>query len=72
MRVFVAGATGVIGRQLVPQLVEAGHHVIGSTRSPAKAGRLAEAGATAAVMDPLDRGQVMAAVMRAEPDAVIH
>jgi 2-alkyl-3-oxoalkanoate reductase len=72
MRVFVAGATGVIGRQLVPQLVEAGHHVIGSTRSSAKANWLAEAGATAAVMDPLDRGQVLTAVMRAEPDAVIH
>ena len=72
MRVFVAGATGVIGRQLVPQLVEAGHHVIGSTRSSGKASWLAEAGATAAVMDPLDRGQVMTAVLRAEPDAVIH
>jgi nucleoside-diphosphate-sugar epimerase len=72
MRVFVAGATGVIGRQLVPQLVEAGHHVIGSTRSSAKASWLAEAGATAAVMDPLDRGQVLTAVMRVEPDAVIH
>jgi len=72
MRVFVAGATGVIGRQLVPQLVEAGHDVVGSTRSSAKAGWLREAGATAAVMDPLDRAQVMTAVMRAEPDAVIH
>jgi 2-alkyl-3-oxoalkanoate reductase len=72
MRVFVAGATGVIGRQLVPQLVEAGHEVVGSTRSSAKAGWLREAGATAAVMDPLDRAQVMTAVMRAEPDAVIH
>jgi nucleoside-diphosphate-sugar epimerase len=72
MRVFVAGATGVIGRQLVPQLVEAGHHVVGSTRSSAKESGLEEAGATAAVMDQLDRGQVMTAVMRTEPDAVIH
>jgi nucleoside-diphosphate-sugar epimerase len=72
MRVFVAGATGVIGRQLVPQLVEAGHRVVGSTRSSGKAGWLADAGATPAVLDPLDRAQVMAAVMRAEPDAVIH
>ena len=72
MRVFVAGATGVIGRQLVPQLVEAGHDVVGSTRSSARASWLQEAGAAAAVMDPLDRAQVMTAVMRAEPDAVIH
>src|SRR5690349_10246813 len=72
MRVFVAGATGVIGRQLVPQLVEAGHVVVGSTRSAGKAGWLADAGAAPAVLDPLDRAQVMTAVMRAEPDAVIH
>jgi nucleoside-diphosphate-sugar epimerase len=72
VRVFVAGATGVIGRQLVPQLVEAGHTVVGSTRSSGKAGWLADAGATPAVLDPLDRAQVMAAVLRAEPDAVIH
>jgi nucleoside-diphosphate-sugar epimerase len=72
MRVFVAGATGVIGRQLVPQLVEAGHQVVGSTRSTSKAGWLANAGAEAVVMDPLDRTQVMTAVMRAEPDVVVH
>lgn len=72
MRVFVAGATGVIGRQLVPQLVEAGHTVVGSTRSSGKAGWLADAGATPAVLDPLDHAQVMRAVLRAEPDAVIH
>ncbi|HXD69090.1 MAG TPA: NAD(P)-dependent oxidoreductase [Gaiellales bacterium] len=72
MRVFVAGATGVIGRQLVPQLVDAGHAVVGSTRSGGKAGWLADAGAAPAVLDPLDRAQVMTAVMRAEPDAVIH
>ena len=72
MRVFVAGATGVIGRQLVPQLVEAGHTVVGSTRSSGKAGWLENAGATPVVLDPLDRAQVMAAVLRAEPDAVIE
>jgi nucleoside-diphosphate-sugar epimerase len=72
MRVFVAGATGVVGRQLVPQLVEAGHEVVGSTRSSAKASGLERMGATAAVMDPLDRTEVMTAVLRAEPDAVIH
>ena len=72
MRVFVAGATGVIGRQLVPQLVGAGHVVVGSTRSSGTATWLADAGATPAVLDPLDRAQVMTAVLRAEPDAVIH
>lgn len=72
MRVFVAGATGVIGRQLVPQVVEAGHTVVGSTRSSTKAAWLADAGAKAAVMDPLDRADVMTAVMRAEPDVVVH
>jgi len=62
----------VIGRQLVPQLVETGHTVVGSTRSSGKAGWLADAGATPAVLDPLDRAQVTTAVLRAEPDAVIH
>ena len=45
MRVFVAGATGVVGQYLVPRLVAAGHEVTGTTRSPAKAGRLKSAGA---------------------------
>ena len=45
MKVFVAGATGVIGRRLVPMLVEAGHDVVGMTRSVEKAGQLREAGA---------------------------
>ena len=72
MRVFVAGATGVIGRQLVPQLVEAGHSVVGSTRSNGNAGWLHDAGAEPVVMDPLDRAAVTAAVANAEPDAVIH
>jgi len=72
MRVFVAGSTGVVGRQLVPQLIEAGHSVVGSTRSEAKTAPLLAAGAEAVVVDPLDRGQVMAAVMRAEPDVVVN
>jgi 2-alkyl-3-oxoalkanoate reductase len=72
MRVFLAGATGVIGRQLVPRLLEAGHEVVGSTRSSGKARGLQEMGATAAVVDPLDRTEVTTAVMRSEPEAVIH
>jgi 2-alkyl-3-oxoalkanoate reductase len=54
MRVIVAGASGAIGERLVPQLVERGHEVIGSSRSPAKAGRL-RAGAEPVVLDVLDR-----------------
>jgi len=72
MKVFVAGATGAIGKQLIPQLVAAGHEVTGMTRSPAKADALRGLGAKAAVADGLDRAAVREAVLRAEPEAVIH
>jgi nucleoside-diphosphate-sugar epimerase len=72
MRVFVAGATGVIGQHLVPSLVAAGHEVTGTTRSPAKAGRLEGAGATPAVVDGLDRQAVLDAVRAARPDVIVH
>jgi len=72
MRVFVAGATGAIGRYLVPDLVAAGHQVTGTTRSPAKAGQLTRAGATAAVVDGLDRRAVLTAVKAAEPEVIVH
>ena len=72
MKVFVAGATGAIGKQLIPQLVAAGHEVTGMTRSPAKADALRALGAKAAVADGLDRTAVREAVLRAEPEAVIH
>jgi nucleoside-diphosphate-sugar epimerase len=72
MRVFVAGATGAIGRFLVPGLVAAGHQVTASTRSPAKAGPLAEAGATPAIVDGLDRDAVLAAVKAAAPEVIVH
>ena len=72
MKVFVAGATGAIGKQLIPQLVAAGHEVTGMTRSPAKADALRALGAKAAVADGLDRAAVREAVLRAEPEAVIH
>jgi 2-alkyl-3-oxoalkanoate reductase len=72
MKVFVAGATGAIGKQLVPQLVAAGHEVTSMTRSPEKAGALRALGAKAAVADGLDRTAVRKAVLRAEPEAVIH
>lgn len=72
MRIFLAGATGVIGRPLVPLLVRAGHQVTGSTRSAAKAEALTRAGATAAVVDVFDADALTAAVAAARPDVVIH
>lgn len=72
MRVLVVGATGAIGRQLVPQLIEAGHQVSATTRSPAKLDGLRAAGAEALVVDGLDAAAVGAAVARAEPDVIVH
>jgi nucleoside-diphosphate-sugar epimerase len=72
MRIFVAGASGAIGKQLVPRLVAAGHEVVGMTRREANQAALQELGATAVVADALDPDQVAAAVARAEPHAIIH
>ena len=72
MRVFVAGAAGAIGQQLLPQLVVQGHEVTASTRSPAKAARLRKLGAEPVVVDGLDALAVGEAVARAEPEAVVH
>ena len=72
MRVFVAGAAGVVGRQLVPQLAAAGHAVTASTRNPDKAALLRTLGAEPVVVDGLDAMAVGEAVARAEPEAVIH
>jgi 2-alkyl-3-oxoalkanoate reductase len=72
MRVFVAGATGVIGQYLIPGLVAAGHEVTGTTRSPSKAGQLKSAGATPAIVDGLDRRAVLDAVRAAQPDVIVH
>ncbi len=72
MRVFLAGATGVIGRRLVPQLLSAGHDVTGMTRSPAKVEDLRAAGVEPVLADALDADAVSAAVAAARPDAVIH
>src|SRR5688572_2270655 len=72
MRIFVAGATGAIGRRLVPLLVAAGHDVVGMTRSHEKAVALRELGAEAVVADALDREAVIEAVRAARPEAVVH
>jgi nucleoside-diphosphate-sugar epimerase len=72
MRVFLAGATGVIGRRLVPMLIAKGHQVTGMTRSPEKAESLRAEGAEPVVADALDADAVREAVTGAKPDAVIH
>jgi nucleoside-diphosphate-sugar epimerase len=72
MRVYVAGATGVIGQFLVPGLISAGHEVTASTRSPAKAGQLTAQGAKPVIVDGLDREAVLRAVTAAQPEVIIH
>jgi nucleoside-diphosphate-sugar epimerase len=72
VRVFLAGATGVIGAQLLPLLLADGHQVSGMTRSPHKADALRAAGAEPVVVDGLDAQAVRDAVVKAHPDAVIH
>jgi len=72
MRVFVAGASGAIGARLVPQLVDRGHQVIGTSRSPEKAERLQALGAKSIVLDLLDPRAVRLAVAEAKPDAIVH
>jgi 2-alkyl-3-oxoalkanoate reductase len=72
MRVFVAGATGVVGRRLVPQLVAGGYEVAAMTRSAAAAEGLRAAGARPVVADALDRDAVLRAVVDARPEVVVH
>jgi nucleoside-diphosphate-sugar epimerase len=72
MKIFVTGATGALGRRLVPLLVADGHEVTGTTTTESKLALLREQGAEGIVLDVLDSNAVMAAVMRAEPDVVIH
>jgi nucleoside-diphosphate-sugar epimerase len=72
VRVFVAGATGAIGRRLVPRLVAAGHEVTGLTRSEQRAAGLREAGANAVIGDALDEAAVRKAMAEASPEVVVH
>jgi nucleoside-diphosphate-sugar epimerase len=72
MKIFVAGASGAIGRRLVPLLVSRGHEVVATTRTRAKARLVYELGATPVVADGLDREAVIGAVTQAAPEVVIH
>jgi 2-alkyl-3-oxoalkanoate reductase len=72
MRIFVAGATGAVGRALIPRLVRAGHSVVGLTRTPANAATLREIGAEPVVADALDERSIHTAVQTARPDVIVH
>src|SRR5262245_65540679 len=72
LKVFLPGASGAIGRRLVPLLLRAGHQVTGTTRSPQTAKELERAGVTPAVLDIFDAPTVIAAVVAAAPAVVIH
>ena len=72
MRVFVAGASGVVGLPLVRQLAEAGHEVTGTTRREERAGSIREAGAEAVVLDVFDSEALRDAVAAAEPEVVVN
>ena len=72
LRVFLAGATGVIGVRLVPLLIAGGHTVAGLTRSPEKAGPLRESGAEPVVCDVFDAAALTATVVAFAPDVVMH
>jgi 2-alkyl-3-oxoalkanoate reductase len=72
MKIFVAGATGALGQQLLPILVEGGHEVTGMTRTPAKQDQIRQLGARPAVADALDPEAVARVVAEAEPEVVIH
>ena len=72
MRIFVAGATGVVGVPLVKELIAAGHDVAGMTRSPSKVDLLRELGAVPVVCDVYDSEALVAAVVDFGPDVIVH
>jgi nucleoside-diphosphate-sugar epimerase len=72
VRVFVAGASGALGSRLVPQLIDAGHEVVGSHNSPSSAERLRALGAKTVMVDLLDARAVRKAVLENEPEAIVH
>jgi 2-alkyl-3-oxoalkanoate reductase len=72
VKIFVAGATGAIGTRLVPQLIDRGHEVIGTSRSPGSAERVRALGAEPIALDLLDAPAVRRAVLETEPEAIVH
>src|SRR5436190_22133304 len=72
MKVFVAGATGALGRQLVPWLVARGHEVVGMTRSASKQDLVRSLGARSVLADALDPDAVAEAVASVEPEVIVH
>lgn len=72
MRIFVAGATGALGKQLVPRLVGSGHEVTGMTRSRSKADAVRELGARPVVADALDPEEIASAIAATEPEVIVH
>jgi len=72
MKVFVAGATGVLGTQLVPRLVANGHEVVGMTRTASKRDALRALGARPVVADALDPDAVARVVAESEPEVIVH
>jgi 2-alkyl-3-oxoalkanoate reductase len=72
MRVFVAGASGILGRRLVPQLIDAGHEVVGTHTTPARADLVRALGAKPVLLDLLDAQAVRRAVLESEPEAIVH
>jgi nucleoside-diphosphate-sugar epimerase len=72
MKVFLAGASGALGKRLIPQLIERGHSVVGTTRSESKAPVLSDLGAEPVVVDALDREALLDVVVAAQPDAIVH
>src|SRR4051794_29828245 len=72
MRIFVAGAAGALGKQLIPRLVEKRHEVTGMTRSESKSSVVEELGATPVVADGLDPEQVASAIAEANPEVIVH
>ncbi len=72
MRIFVVGASGAIGTRLVPQLLDRGHEVIGTSRSPGNGERVRALGAEPIALDLLDARAVRKAVLETEPDAIVH
>ena len=72
MRILVAGATGALGRHLLPRLIKAGHEVVGTTRHNAKADTIRRLGGAPAVVDGLDGARVREVVLSVRPDVIVH